>query len=334
MKYWTFSMDEFTKYDITSAIEHVIRVTNSETIGYIGYSLGTTMMYQLLSSKPNYSNIIKPFISLGPFVYISHILSPLLRIPMSLEPILSSNPKPLARLGSLSPLIGRYFCGFAMFKEICVIFGFLFGGFDYPQLNRTQTPRLFAHFPDSSSTIAVSHVIQRIMNENFSYFSYNSSEMNQRVYGQQTAPNYNISSIDSKYIVIMNGLNDWIADPTDVDILVDQLTVPIVRHVIPYEHWTHGDFVFAREVGKYINAPILGVLHSLGFGRMLRVWLNLSTDSFASLCDGLFGRKFSADCTAFLTGGFGRSETFLNTFGPSGSGRSLLTRYLCQNKSN
>src|ERR1700742_1062269 len=110
-------------------------------------------MFQLLSTEPNYSTIIKPFIALGPFVYIGHVLSPLLRIASVFQPVLrydiffnyaqfyrlSSHSVvsiPLARIGprgNLSPNIGRWFCGYSMFTEFCVIFGFLFGGFDYPQ---------------------------------------------------------------------------------------------------------------------------------------------------------------------------------------------------------
>ncbi|XP_054166027.1 lipase member J-like [Oppia nitens] len=222
-EFWNFSMDEFTKYDITTAIDHVLRVTNSNNIAYIGYSLGTTIMFQLLASKPIYSKIIKPFISLGPFVYLGHIRSPLLRATMIFQSFLISKPKPMGRLGSLSSLIGRYFCGFTYFKELCIIFGFLFGGFDYQQLNRTQIPRLFGHFPDGSSSIALSHVVQRIESQNFSYYNYNTSEANMRAYKQSFAPNYNISNIDSQNIVIMTGLNDWIADPIDVNILINRL---------------------------------------------------------------------------------------------------------------
>ena len=43
-----------------------------ETIGWIGHSLGTITMFCLLSSKPEYSNVIQPFIALAPNPYLMH----------------------------------------------------------------------------------------------------------------------------------------------------------------------------------------------------------------------------------------------------------------------
>ena len=60
------------------------------------------------------------------------------------------------------------------------------------------------------------------MNQNFSYYSY-SPDINRQLYGQEVAPNYDISRINSENIVIMQGLNDWIADTVDVEILINQL---------------------------------------------------------------------------------------------------------------
>lgn len=43
-----------------------------ETIGWIGHSLGTITLFCLLSSKPEYSNVIQPFIALAPNPYLMH----------------------------------------------------------------------------------------------------------------------------------------------------------------------------------------------------------------------------------------------------------------------
>jgi hypothetical protein len=83
--------------------------------------------------------------------------------------------------------------------------------------------RLFAHFPDSTSTITGAHMGQRIKSGNFSYYDYGVVK-NLKIYGQTEPPNYNLSKIDSQYIVLMSGLNDFLGDPTDVDLLRSQLT--------------------------------------------------------------------------------------------------------------
>ncbi len=84
-------------------------------------------------------------------------------------------------------------------------------------------PRLFAHFPDSTSTITGAHLGQRIKSGNFAHYDYGVVK-NLEIYGQTAPPNYNLSKIDSQYIVLMSALNDFLGDPTDVDLLRSQLT--------------------------------------------------------------------------------------------------------------
>ncbi len=64
---------------------------------------------------------------------------------------------------------------------------------------------------------------QRIKSGNFSYYDYGVAK-NLKIYGQTEPPNYNISKIDSQYIVLMSALNDFLGDNTDVDLLRSQLT--------------------------------------------------------------------------------------------------------------
>jgi lysosomal acid lipase/cholesteryl ester hydrolase len=59
-----------------------------DSIGYIGHSLGTTMMFQLLSTQTEYSRIIKPFIALAPVAYVGNIEALIMRIGALFEPIL------------------------------------------------------------------------------------------------------------------------------------------------------------------------------------------------------------------------------------------------------
>lgn len=84
-------------------------------------------------------------------------------------------------------------------------------------------PRLFAHFPDGLSTWFAAHIGQRIGGKRFSFYDYG-IQRNTQIYGQREAPNYNISSIDSNYIVLMSGMNDFLSDTQDLDILRSQLS--------------------------------------------------------------------------------------------------------------
>ena len=45
---------------------------------YIGHSMGTTSILQLLTEKPEYSKYLKPIILMAPVTHVYHIRSPVL----------------------------------------------------------------------------------------------------------------------------------------------------------------------------------------------------------------------------------------------------------------
>lgn len=47
-------------------IDYSLNVTEQKAIYYIGHSMGTTLSYVLLSTKPTYNNKIKLAVSLAP----------------------------------------------------------------------------------------------------------------------------------------------------------------------------------------------------------------------------------------------------------------------------
>jgi hypothetical protein len=60
------------------------------------------------------------------------------------------------------------------------------------------------------------------LNHSFKKFDYGLVE-NLKVYGQVNPPNYPLSNITSKNIALFRGLNDLLADNTDVNLLVREL---------------------------------------------------------------------------------------------------------------
>jgi hypothetical protein len=64
---------------------------------------------------------------------------------------------------------------------------------------------------------------QRVDLKNFAFYDYGTLR-NSKIYGQSIPPNYNLSAITSKNIILISGVNDFLADPTDVDRLRSRLT--------------------------------------------------------------------------------------------------------------
>lgn len=82
---------------------------------------------------------------------------------------------------------------------------------------------MIGHFPDGTSSLVLAHLAQRVNNKDFAYYDYGSAQ-NNKVYGQSSPPKYNLSEIKSRDMILISGVNDYLADPTDVDILRSELT--------------------------------------------------------------------------------------------------------------
>lgn len=78
--YWAYSVDELSHYDLPANIEYILSTTGFSQLGYVGHSLGTSSMFQLLADRPDYSRYIKPYIALAPVAYVSNIEAVLLQV--------------------------------------------------------------------------------------------------------------------------------------------------------------------------------------------------------------------------------------------------------------
>lgn len=67
-------------YDLPAEFDYISAITGRQKLYYIGHSMGSTMMYVLLSVRPEYNSRINLFVSLSPVAYMSHIRSSVFRI--------------------------------------------------------------------------------------------------------------------------------------------------------------------------------------------------------------------------------------------------------------
>lgn len=74
-------------------------------------------------------------------------------------------------------------------------------------------------------------------------------------------------------------LNDWDADPIDVNLLKNQLTVDLYEdYQVPVKRWNHMDFVWARQTGKYVNKKVLEVLERVRMEKSGDKWEHFSAN--------------------------------------------------------
>ena len=70
-------MDEMSTIDLPKFIDTVLEKTGQKKLTYIGYSMGTTLSYILLSEKPEYNDKMSVVINIAPTAFFTPPFSPL-----------------------------------------------------------------------------------------------------------------------------------------------------------------------------------------------------------------------------------------------------------------
>lgn len=74
-----FSFHEMALMDLPATIDYILSETRQMNLVYVGYSMGTTMSYILLSEKPEYNEKMRLVVSLAPVAYWRHVPEDLFR---------------------------------------------------------------------------------------------------------------------------------------------------------------------------------------------------------------------------------------------------------------
>ena len=73
--------------DLPAEIGYIQKATNYDQIAYVGYSQGTSTMFELLSFRPEVAHAIRPYIALAPVSYLSNMAT-IFRFPAASESLL------------------------------------------------------------------------------------------------------------------------------------------------------------------------------------------------------------------------------------------------------
>ncbi|KAJ6222630.1 hypothetical protein RDWZM_001175 [Blomia tropicalis] len=230
-EYWSYSVDELGMYDIPATIEYILSYTGKVELGYVGHSLGTSGMFQLLSTRPSYSALIRPFIALAPVAYVANIQTSILQYAANNLPFIKKLgelnipffgiPSQLLAVGD--DIFSTFICGNTILQPLCTSIAFALCGYDWANTDQNDLAWIFGHFPDGTSNRVIAHMGQRVSQNTFSFFDFGPKN-NLQTYGMRTPPIYNLSRINNRYMIFVSGINDFLADPKDIEHIRKQLT--------------------------------------------------------------------------------------------------------------
>lgn len=265
-EFWNFTWHEISQYDLPATIDYIMQLKDVRDvkINYIGHSMGTTVLFVLLSTKPEYNKVLRAGFALAPVAYMSDIRSPiriLARFADNINYILKL-------LGGYEFLpqnfvlrwLSRHACEINHYEEvICENSMFVLCGHDEKQFNRTLLPIILGHVPAGASTKTLIHYAQEIRKGgSFERFDYGRAG-NMKEYGTEAPPKYNVQHITLP-LVLISAENDWLASSADVNKLAVQLPNLISHYKVPFAEFNHVDFLYAVDAPKLVYRKLLQLM--------------------------------------------------------------------------
>ncbi|XP_018395682.1 PREDICTED: lipase 3-like [Cyphomyrmex costatus] len=261
--FWRFGYHEVGIRDLPAMIDYVLNYTKQKTLHYIGHSMGTTVLFTLLSTRPEYNAKIKLGICLAPVGVPKEMPAPfeflrnLYDIPKLFKDFLDFNEiNEIASLSSTTITIGRTLCtDKAITQPICVAIMFLLFGADPVQLNTTAFPHMLSHFPAGASVQLIYQYYQNFVKKKFQSYDHGHLE-NVIQYGQTTPIIYNLSKVTVPLAMYYTA-NDVLAPKVNVLETYKYLPNVILLEEISHKLFNHIDFLIAIDAKTLVYDRII-----------------------------------------------------------------------------
>uniref|UniRef100_A0A1B0CF41 Partial AB-hydrolase lipase domain-containing protein n=2 Tax=Lutzomyia longipalpis TaxID=7200 RepID=A0A1B0CF41_LUTLO len=226
-QFWDFSWHEMAIYDIPAMIDFILKTTGRTKLHYVGHSQGTTVLFVMLSLKPQYNDKLLSAQALAPIAFMSHLKSPFIR---AIAPFNSFDlftkligADEFAPTNEAFELGGYLACQDASpIQDLCSNIIFIICGFNSQQLNETIIPTFLENSPAGASTKQFAHYGQVYNSGKFCQYDYG-PVTNMIKYKSATPPDYPLDQITAP-IALYYSDNDWLNAVVDVMILVSKLS--------------------------------------------------------------------------------------------------------------
>ncbi|KAM9284729.1 LOW QUALITY PROTEIN: lipase member M-like [Morus bassanus] len=251
-EFWAFSFDEMAKFDLPAAINFIVEKTGQEKLYYIGYSQGTTIAFIVFSTMPELAKKSLYF-ALAPVTTIKYARSPATKLLCHPEKLLRGlfGKKFLPQTECLRQLIVPV-CSYRAFARLCRSVFFSLGGCNLKNIGVNQINVYIAQTPAGTSVQNIIHWSQEAHSGKFQAYD-GSSKMNIEKYQQATPPLYNVEEMPVP-TAVWTGVQDLLANPNDVAILLSQIKRLIYHKRIP--EWAHLDFIWGLDAPLHMHEII------------------------------------------------------------------------------
>ncbi|XP_036022866.1 lysosomal acid lipase/cholesteryl ester hydrolase [Onychomys torridus] len=258
-EFWAFSFDEMAKYDLPAAINYVVNTTGQEQVFYLGHSQGTTIGFIAFSQIPELAKKIKMFFAMAPVVSLNFALSPLAKIGQLPDFLIKDlfGHRQFFPQNAVLKWLSTHVCTHVVMRELCTNVFFLICGFNEKNLNISRVEVYTTHCPAGTSVQNVLHWGQVVKYHKFQAFDWGSSDKNYFHYNQSYPPLYDLREMLIP-TALWSGDRDWLADASDINILLTQIPNLVYHKHIP--EWEHLDFLWGLDAPWRMYNEIVSLL--------------------------------------------------------------------------
>lgn len=263
-EYWNFSWHEVAYFDVPAIIDYIRNIKGEDThIAYVGHSMGTTILFTMLSLRPEYNEKLNIGVALAPEVFISNMESPL----KSLVGMASNLAHTEMMYGTYEYIPKNSFLGQMnkmckakhMDTYVCGNVVFYLCGADEEQFDKKLLPVFLSNLGTGTSWKTAVHMSQMVMSEKFQQFDYGYVDGNQRMYGSDSPPEYDLSKVTLN-ITLFWAKNDLLSNEKDVRKLHEILPDTTQMYLVPYEKFNHIDYLWAKDAPRLVNEKVMEIL--------------------------------------------------------------------------
>jgi hypothetical protein len=117
--------------------------------------------------------------------------------------------------------------------------------------NQKRMPIFLSRIPAGSSLKAIMHLVQLYRNKRFCTYD-EGHEKNIELYGQDNPKEYNLKNVKDFPCVILYGKQDLLANPEDVEWLIDELGENVIYKQM-YENMGHTTFMMSNDISWFLD---------------------------------------------------------------------------------
>jgi len=241
--FWNFTWDDMARYDIPTVVNYILQTTGQNKLSYIGHSQGTIQGFAAFDLDSTLKSKISLAVMLAPIAHVYHA-GGLFKLLADLDIdalFFFFGFREFLPDATILQRLAPDICDW--FEYGCEDFLFLIVG-SSNNLNQTRIPVYISETPAGTSVKNMAHWAQMVRANLFEMYDYGSASANMAIYGQSTPPQYDLTKV-SVPCALYHGGTDILADPTDVNVLLQ--TLPMIVRSSYQPQFAHLDYTWGYD---------------------------------------------------------------------------------------